>query len=50
VLHTPVTSAPERLGELHRERADAARRADDQHLLPWLYLSPVTKGLEGGEG
>ena len=28
----------ERLGDLHGERADASRRADDQHLLPGLDL------------
>ena len=33
----------ERLGDLHGERADAARRADDQHLLPGLDPSLVAQ-------
>jgi hypothetical protein len=39
----------ERLGELHRERPHAARRADHQDLLPRLDLAHVAEALEGGE-
>ena len=37
------------LGDLHGERADASGRADDQDLLPGLYLCLVPHGLQGGE-
>ena len=36
----------ERLGDLHRVRADASRRAVDQHLLPGLQLAVVAERLE----
>ena len=39
----------ERLGNLHRERPHASRRAIDQDLLPWLYLPHIAKSVEGGE-
>ena len=38
----------ERLRDLHRERAHAYGRADDQHGLPGLHLPLVTHGLQGG--
>ena len=37
VLATPVTSAPEGLGELDGVAADATRGADHQHVLPGLH-------------
>ena len=49
VLHTPVTSAPSDLGDLHGERAHASRRAVDQDLLPRLNLSLVAKTLQRGD-
>ena len=39
----------ERLGDLHREGADASRRADDEHLLPRLHLRLVAHGLQRGD-
>src|SRR5215211_1607413 len=39
----------ERPGDLHGERAHAARRAVDQHLLPRLDLPLVAEALQGGE-
>ena len=36
----------ERLGELHRERAHATTRADDQHLLPRQHPALVAQTLE----
>jgi len=32
---------PERLGDLHGERAHASRRTDDQYLLPRAHLPAV---------
>src|SRR6266542_2546661 len=37
----------ERLGDLDGERADAAGRAVDQDLLPWLHVRRVTQRLQG---
>ena len=37
-------------GNLHRKRADAARRTIDQDILPRLHPSVVANGLERGEG
>jgi hypothetical protein len=48
VLQTPVTSAV-RLGDLHGERADASRGADDQDLLAGLHVSAVADRLQGGQ-
>ena len=39
----------ERLGDLHREGPHASRRADDEHLLPRLYLRLVAHGLQRGD-
>src|SRR6266404_7016933 len=39
----------ERLGDLHRERAYASRRAIDQDLLPRLDLSFVANSLQRGD-
>jgi hypothetical protein len=41
---------PERLGQLHREGADPARGADDQHLLAGLDAAGVGQGLKSGAG
>jgi hypothetical protein len=46
---TPVTSAPNALASWTANDPDAARRPDDQHLLPGLDLALVADGLEGGE-
>ena len=40
---------PERLRDLDRERADAARRADDEHVLAGLHAGLVAHRLQGGE-
>ena len=37
-----------RLRDLHRERADTAARAVDEHALSWLDLRVVAKTLERG--
>ena len=39
----------ERLGDLHRERAHASRRAVDQDLLSRLDLALVAQTLQGGD-
>ncbi len=49
VLHAPVISAPGHFGDLHRERADAARRAVDQDLLPGPHPGLVPQRLQGGD-
>src|SRR5439155_10615791 len=36
-------------GKLHRKRTYAAGRTIDQHLLPWLNVSFISKALQGGE-
>src|SRR5205814_10299239 len=41
---------PERLGDLHSERAHASRRPVNQDFLPRLKLSLVTKTLQRGVG
>jgi hypothetical protein len=46
VLHTPVTSAPKGLGDLHGERPHASRRADDQDLVPRLDQSVIAQTLQ----
>jgi hypothetical protein len=38
------------LGDLHGERPDAARCADDQDLLPGLYMAVVADSLQCGQG
>jgi hypothetical protein len=45
VLHTPVTLGAEGLGDLHGERAHAARRAGDQDRLPWLHSGNFAQRL-----
>jgi hypothetical protein len=49
VLQTPVHLRAERLGDLHREGAYAARRAVDQDLLARLNPPFVAQRLQGGE-
>ena len=54
-LHVPGAGhagdlGTERLGDLHGERAHAARRPVDQDLLSGLDLAVVAKELEGGRG
>src|SRR6185312_3078849 len=38
------------LGDLHGERPDAARCADDQDLLPGVHVPVVADSLQGGQG
>src|SRR5680860_812972 len=40
----------EGLGDLHGERADASRRAVDQHRVAWLHLADVAQAPQGGDG
>src|SRR5512139_3131218 len=47
VLHTAVTSPPERFGNLHGKGSNTTRRAVDQHLLPRLNVSIVAECLQG---
>jgi hypothetical protein len=49
VLHTPVTSVPERLGNLDRKRAHAAGCAVHENLLTGLDPPGIAKTLQGGE-
>ena len=49
VLHTPVTSAPKGLRDLHRERADPARGTVDEHRLAGFHVSLIAQRLEGDE-
>ena len=49
VLQTPVTSASERLGDAHGERAHASGCAVDQDLLPGLEAPSVAETLESRE-
>ena len=49
MLQTPVTSAPNDFRDLHGERADAARRAVDQHPLPRPHLALIANGGQGGQ-
>lgn len=46
MLH-PGHVRSERLGKLHGERTDAARRTVDQDLLLWLKLADIAKHVEG---
>ena len=39
----------EGLGDLHRERTDAARGADDEHMLACLDIAPVAQRLQRGQ-
>ena len=48
VLHHAGHLGAERLGDLHGERAHAARRAVDEDLLPGLDLAVVAQELQGG--
>src|SRR5215204_6238381 len=38
----------ERLGDLHSVGPHSSRGTDDKHFLPWLYLSLIAQGLQGG--
>jgi hypothetical protein len=49
VLHTPRDFGAEHLGDLHGERADAARSANDQQLLPAREHRYVAQCVERGE-
>ena len=49
VLHTPVTSAPKDLCNLHCERTHTTRRAMDQYLLPRLDFPLRAETLQGGD-
>jgi putative ABC transport system ATP-binding protein len=40
----------ERLGDLHGEGADTARRAVDQHRIAGLHAADVAQALQGGDG
>ncbi len=49
VLHTAVTSSPERFGNLHRKRPHTTTRTINQHLLSGLNLSFRAQALQGGD-